>query len=92
MRFDITYHERVVDSDIPKLGSTTKLQIKKAIEAKLTSEPHLYGKPLRGSAKGYWKLRVGEYRVIFRIEKTIVKIFIIAHRSVVYTKLDTRVR
>jgi len=44
-------------------------------------EPELYGKPLRRSLKGYRKLRVGDYRVIFRIEKHFIKIFVIQHRS-----------
>ncbi|MBI2045931.1 MAG: type II toxin-antitoxin system RelE/ParE family toxin [Parcubacteria group bacterium] len=30
------------------------------------------------------KLRVGDYCVIFRIEKTIVKIIVVAHRSFIY--------
>jgi mRNA interferase RelE/StbE len=65
-----------------------KKKIHRAILERLTTKPDLYGKPLRRSLKGYRKLRVGDYRVIFRIEKNIVKIFIIQHRSRVYDQID----
>src|SRR3989338_8849364 len=62
-----------------------------AIENKLTAKPEVFGKPLRRSLKGYWKLRVGDYRIIYRIEKIKVKIFMIQHRSVVYGRVIKRV-
>ncbi len=90
MIYTVTYHEAVVAEDIPKLGGTVKKQIRLAIEKKLTTHPEIFGVPLRRSLKGYRKLRVGDYRVIFRIEKETVKIFIIGHRSIVYQKIDKR--
>ena len=91
MIFDIRYHELVVEDDIPRLSSEWKNKIKRAIEDKLTTRPEVYGKPLRQSLKGYRKLRVGDYRVIFRIEGNTVKIFIIQHRSVVYQMIQQRI-
>ena len=91
MSFAIRYHELVVRDDIPRLPKTMRLRIKRAIEQRLMSEPELYGKPLRRSLHGYRKLRVGDYRVIFKIEKTTVKILIIDHRSVVYENIWKRV-
>ena len=90
MNFKIAYHEAVVGEDIPKLSKTDRSRIKKAIEGKLAGSPETFGKPLRRSLKGYRKLRVGDYRVIFRIEDATVKIFCIAHRSAVYRKIDGR--
>jgi len=84
MSFTIQYHEVVVKEDIPKLAPTIQNQIKRAIEEKLVEFPERFGKPLRRSLKGYRKLRVRDYRVIYRIEKNVVKIFVIQHRSVVY--------
>ena len=89
--FDILYHEAVVKDDIPKLRLLWKVKIKTAIENKLTERPELFGKPLRKSLRGYRKLRVGDYRVIFRIEKTAINIFAIQHRSVVYKMIDNRI-
>ena len=89
--FDILYYGSVVKDDIPKLLLFWKAKIKTAIENKLTERPELFGKPLRKSLRGYRKLRVGDYRVIFRIEKMAVKIFAIQHRSVVYKMIDNRI-
>jgi len=89
--FDIRYHELVVKEDIPSLPSVWRKKIQRAIESRLTVRPEAYGKPLRQSLKGYRKLRVGDWRVIFRIEKKTVKIFIIQHRSVVYNMIQKRI-
>lgn len=88
--FDIQYHETVAKEDIPKLSSEWKKKIKTAIENKLSEHPEIFGKPLRQSLKGYRKLRVGDYRVIFRIEESLVKIFVIRHHSVVYKIMSAR--
>lgn len=88
--FTIVYHELVLARDIPKLPDEWKAKIKRAITERLTTHPDFYGKPLRRSLKGYRKLRVGDYRVIFRIEKSTVKVLIIQHRSVVYDLVEKR--
>jgi hypothetical protein len=31
--------------------------------------PQEYGTPLRKTLKGYWKLRVGDYRVVYKISR-----------------------
>lgn len=91
MKYTLKYHELVMKEDIPKLPRTLKARIKTAIEDKLTTEPELFAKPLRKSLKNYRSLRVGDYRVIFRIESDLVKIFLIRHRSDVYGKALKRV-
>lgn len=88
--FEVVYHSRVVSRDIPKLSSEWRQKVRTAIEERLTTRPDLYGKPLRRSLKGYRKLRVGDYRVIFKIDKNTVKILIIQHRSVVYAEAEQR--
>ena len=88
--FDIIYHPLVVTDDIPKLSSQSNKRIRRAIEERLATQPDLYGKPLRRSLKGYRKLRVGDYRVIFKIRGNTVIILVIQHRSVVYDKAAKR--
>lgn len=90
MNFKIFYHPLVVRDDIPKLSVEWKTKIQKAIEERLITYPEVYGKPLRRSLKGYRKLRVGDYRVIFLLEKACIKILIIQHRSVVYNRIHKR--
>ncbi len=91
IKYDIEYHFLVVKEDIPKISKKGKDRIRKAVEDKLQTQPELFGKPLRKSLKNYRSLRVGDYRVIYRIEKKLVKIFIIQHRSVVYKTASVRV-
>jgi mRNA interferase RelE/StbE len=88
--YEIFYEKAVVSIDIPKLGATEKKRVKKAIETKLTTHPELFGIPLRQSLTGYRKLRVGDIRAVFRIQKKRVLIFCIAHRSVIYHTMEKR--
>lgn len=90
LEFEIQYHKDVVESDIPKLSKTWQKKIKNAIEQKLVTSPDIFGKPLRRSLKGYRKLRVGDYRIIFSIDKNTIKIFTILHRSIVYKDINNR--
>lgn len=89
--FRVSYHYLVMRDDIPKLSAVWKKNIRQAIETKLTIHPEVYGKPLRRSLKNYRKLRVGGYRIIFKIEGSNVKIFIIQHRSKIYSDVEKRI-
>jgi mRNA interferase RelE/StbE len=91
MSYEIIYADKVVKIDVPKISGLYRVRIRQAIEQKLVTEPDLYGKPLRRSLKGYLKLRVGDYRIVFRIERIKVKIFAIAHRKVVYEIIGGRI-
>ena len=91
MIFKIIYHPLVGRDDIPKLSLEWKTKIQKAIEERLTTHPEIYGRPLRRSLKGYRKLRVGDYRVIFLLEKNTIKILVIQHRSIVYDRINKRI-
>ncbi len=84
MVFVIHIENRVIKEDIPKLSKTDKSRIRKAIKEKLETSPEIFGKPLRNSLKGYRSLRVGDYRVIFRIDKNKVLVFAVMHRKFVY--------
>ena len=66
-------------------------RIRRAIESRLMTAPQEYGLPLRKSLRGYWKLRVGDYRVVFKIEGEIVFILGIRHRKSIYEDAMGRV-
>ncbi|MDO8183589.1 MAG: type II toxin-antitoxin system RelE/ParE family toxin [bacterium] len=80
----VVYHFLVVKNDLVKITKTDLIRIKRAIESKLMIDPVVYGLPLRGSLKQYWKLRVGNWRLVYNIYKNEVRILIIAHRREVY--------
>ncbi len=90
VEFEVVYESTVVKEDTQKLSAVWKVKIQTAIEEKLCIHPDVYGKPLRQSLKGYRKLRVGDYRVVFRIKGCRILIFAILHRSVVYTVMASR--
>ncbi len=52
------------------LNRNNSQRIQRAIESRLTTEPERYGEPLQRTLKGYWKLRVVDYRVVFKVLKT----------------------
>ena len=88
--FRITYHPAVHTQDIPTLPKVAREKIRRAIEERLMTAPHEYGQPLRKTLKGYWKLRVGDYRVVFRIEGNEIVVLTIKHRKDVYGDVERR--
>ena len=64
--------------------------IKRAIEERLTVQPEIYGKPLQRTLKGYWRLRVGDYRVVFKITGNEILILGIMDRKSVYSQIKKR--
>ena len=91
MPFTLHYHPAVRTEDLPHIDQRIKNRIRKAIEERLQTAPHDYGEPLRKSLKGYWKLRVGDYRVVCKVVDLEVWILGIKHRKLVYTDMGTRV-
>jgi len=91
MPFTVFYHQAVRSEDLPLIDQRTKKRIRKAIEERLQTAPQDYGEPLRKSLKGYWKLRVGDYRIVFKIIESEVWILGIRHRKSVYMDIDGRV-
>ena len=85
MTYRIEYLESVVREDIPKLSRAVRGRVRTAIEQKLGSHPVEFGKPLRYSLKGARRLRVGDWRVIYKIEPPdVVLVVKIGHRREIY--------
>ncbi|OGD15946.1 hypothetical protein A2V47_04215 [Candidatus Atribacteria bacterium RBG_19FT_COMBO_35_14] len=79
---NIKYHPKVKSEDIPGLSSNIAVRIENAIINHLMVNPIKYGFYLRGTLNGYRKLRVGDWRVIYRIVDN-KEIRIIAFSSVI---------
>ncbi|NIS10039.1 MAG: type II toxin-antitoxin system RelE/ParE family toxin [Candidatus Dadabacteria bacterium] len=90
MAYSLIYHPDVKD-DIKKFDSKLKQRVAEAIEQRLTTEPEKYGKPLRKSLKGYWKLRVGDIRIVFKIQKSEIVVLAILNRKDVYERINKRI-
>lgn len=90
MNWNAAYHADVPTVDLPKIPKNIQARIKKAIELRLLQNPLATREPLRKSLKGHRKLRVGDYRVIYRVQGNEVFILIIGHRRDVYEKVFSR--
>ena len=91
MSYKLIYHPDVKKDDLPKIDKKIRQRIKRAIEERLATQPQIYGKPLQRSLKGYWKLRVGDYRIIFKVSNNTIFVFGIINRKDVYSLVDKRV-
>jgi len=87
--FEIVYRPSAV-KDIAAIPLKRQQRIKDTIECKLTTNPTLYGVPLHGNLKAFYKLRVGDYRVVFTVSNHIVRIFCIGLRKDIYKKTERR--
>lgn len=92
MPYRLVYHPAILREDLPEIPANVRARIANAIQTRLTMEPERYGSPLRGTLKGYWKLRVGDYRVVYRIAVHEVRILAIRHRTRIYQDAFRRTR
>ena len=84
MNYRIIYEEAVIREDFPRLGGSVRQQIIKDVGKKLSIAPNQFGRPLGDVLKGYRRLRVGDYRVIYRVENTSVLVVMVIHRRTQY--------
>ena len=87
MAYQLMYHADVKKVDLPKIDAKNKAMLKRAIKERLATQPEVYGKPLQRTLKGYWKLRVGEYRVVFKMSQNDVLILGIIDSKEVYRQI-----
>ena len=90
MEYNLFYHPDIAKEDIPSIPRNLKERIRKAIEQRLLLDPEKYGAPLKRGLQGYRKLRVGDYRIIYKVDKRNIKVFKIGHRKEVYRKVYSR--
>ena len=94
--WQVEIHPPVWEEDFAALDRSIQQRITKAIRKKLSINPQAFGKALSGPLKGYWRLRVDDYRVIYRIEEhrvTVVVIKVGMRRDArVYTEAIPRLR
>ena len=74
--------------ELSKLDRTVAARIVRTLEERLATldDPRTLGSALVGEHAGFWRWRIGDYRVIARIEDERITIFVIrvAHRREVY--------
>jgi len=83
-------YNSLVYSDFENIDKHSALKVKEIITERLYQSPDLYGLPLRKSLKGYRKLRVGDYRVIYLVSSNTVLIEGVGHRKNIYEMIKKR--
>jgi mRNA interferase RelE/StbE len=73
---------------LKKLGHTAQKRIIHFLKEKIMTndDPRNYGKALTGSLTGLWRYRVGDYRILAKIEdyQFVVLVVHVGHRKNVY--------
>jgi len=76
------------EKQLKKLDRSVQVIVVKWIRKHLENceDPKAFGKGLTANMKGYWRYRIGDYRLLVEIreEELIVVAISIAHRSEVY--------
>jgi mRNA interferase RelE/StbE len=93
MNYQIIYEETVIREDFPRLGESVRQRIIKEVGKKLSVAPNQFGRPLGDVLKGYRRLRVGDYRVIYRVDddNTSVLVVMVIHRRTKYKGVKERI-
>ena len=92
MSYHLRYHPDVREKDLPKINRNIQKRIKAAIEKRLLVAPETYSEPLRRTLKGYRKLRVGDYRIVLKLQDQDILILAICHRKDVYQRMEWRIQ
>ena len=72
--------------ELRKLDRQVTARIIKTLEERIAPDPRATGSALVGEHAGYWLWRIGDYRVVARIEDQRVTVLVVraAHRREVY--------
>lgn len=75
--YQILLHPLVLKVDFKKIPKGDVRKIIQTINKKLRFQPEIFGKPLTGELRGYYRLRFDPYRIVYRIEKAKITVFVI---------------
>lgn len=75
--YTVLIDELVLEEDFTSIDKPEQQRIIKTIRKKLTTGPENFGEALSGNLKGLWKLRIGQYRVIYEIKKDKILVYVI---------------
>ena len=89
MEYKVLYHPDTA-KDVTGIPQNIKTTIEHAIKERLLKDPSAASQPLKRDLKGYRKMRVGDYRVIHKIQGNLIIILKIGHRKEVYDSVFSR--
>lgn len=84
MAYELIY-TKTAFRDIQKLDNVAKKRIKKKLE-EFSKDPMPLSKRLINSSIGTYRYRVGNYRIVFDIDKNNIVVLRVGHRREIYKK------
>lgn len=71
---------------LKKISSENGRRILNFLRTKVSDNPRAHGKMLKGALREFWRYRIGNYRILARIEddRIVVLIVHIGHRKDIY--------
>lgn len=74
------------EKELARLDKEAAREIKRFLRDRVAPNPKAFGKDLKGQLRDFWRWRVGDYRILGRIEedKVLVLIVHVGHRRNVY--------
>ena len=76
--YSVVLDSRIFEEDFRSIDRPQRQRIIRTIRKKLATHPAEYGKPLTGDLKGFWKLKVGEFRVVYQIIESRVAVYVVS--------------
>jgi mRNA interferase RelE/StbE len=80
--------DRAAARDLRKLGAEAERRVLSFLRTRIagSSDPRRLGQPLTGDRQGFWRYRVGDYRIVAAIEddRFVVLVVTVGHRREVY--------
>lgn len=87
MAWHIEFEENA-ERELVRLGTPAAGRITNYLRERLATEqdPRRFGQPLRGPLHGYWRYRVGDFRIVAQIveDRLLVLVVRVGHRKDVY--------
>ncbi len=92
----VKIHPLILTEDFKKIPKSDQKHILQVIQKKLSLDPQSYGKPLSGEFAGYFRLRIEDYRAVYRVLKQEIVVLVIKvgirRDDTVYKELFTRLK
>jgi len=89
LRWKVQISDQAI-KELKKLDRVNRELIFTYIEQRIEGceNPRLFGEPLKENLSGYWRYRIGQYRLICEIEDAVVTVYVVAvgHRKQVYNR------
>jgi mRNA interferase RelE/StbE len=85
LKWIIEWNDKAL-KELKKLSQPVQLQILKYLRERVKDNPRVFGKGLSYDKVGFWRYRVGDYRIVCKIDDGRLKVvvFAVSHRKDIY--------